>query len=109
MPEAYLDSEPRVVDSGSPDTSLSELFAEIDIGAEVSEPERVPEPIVILREGATMGEVARLKNEEASISGDIDDFFDENIIKEIGNRAEDYDVVNKRVEDLRSLYRGKHI
>ena len=56
-----------------------------------------------------MTEVAQLEVEEATISGDIDDFLDENEIMEIGTRVEDYDCVSKRVEDMRALYRGKHI
>ena len=55
-----------------------------------------------------MTDVEALVAEEATISEDIDDFLDENIIREIGNAVEDFDRINQKIEDLRSIYRGKH-
>ena len=55
-----------------------------------------------------MGDPTQLAAEEMTISEDIEDFLDENIVKEMGNNVDDYDFVNKRVEELRSRYRGKH-
>ena len=82
--------------STTPDSIQSE--AEVELEAET-----------VHQAAARMGDVDRLRIEEETISGDIDDFLDENDIKEIGNKAEDHDVVNRKAEDLRSSYRGKHI
>ena len=93
-PVDHLEVEEDPVGRSGSSQSESEVEVETD-----------PTPQVV----AIMGDVARLLIEEETISGDIDDFLDENIIKEIGNKAEDHDMVNRKVEDLRSLYRGKHI
>ena len=55
-----------------------------------------------------MDELATLTAEESTIAEDIDDYLDENPIKEIGQNIGDHDIVCKRVEDLRSIYRGRH-
>ena len=52
--------------------------------------------------------IANLKSQEATISEDIDDFLDENIVKEIGNSVEDFDQAKRRIEELRTNYRGVH-
>ncbi len=55
-----------------------------------------------------MANVEQLITDEATIYGDIEDFLDENVVNEIGKRIEDYDSTRKRIEELRSRYRGKH-
>ena len=46
--------------------------------------------------------------DEATIPEDIDDFLEENVVADLGHSVEDYDMINKNVEGLRSAYRGKH-
>ena len=46
--------------------------------------------------------------EEATISDDIDDFLEENTIKEISSNVQDFDLVNRKAEELRTQYRGIH-
>ena len=53
-------------------------------------------------------EVNRLIAEAATISEDIDDFLDENEVDEIGGSIDDYDMINKDIESLRSTYRSIH-
>ena len=79
---------------------------EVEVLSESAEVEAVHE--VQAAEALKMTDVNELVAEEATISEDIDDFLDENIVKEIGNAVEDFDRINHRVEDLRSAYRGKH-
>ncbi len=53
-------------------------------------------------------EIAKLSAEELTITEDIDDYMGENAIEEIGSNIHDHDDICKRIEDLRTLYRGKH-
>ena len=53
-------------------------------------------------------EVAKLAAEELTVSGDIDDYMGENVIADIGSNIHDHDDICKRIEDLRTCYRGKH-
>ena len=46
--------------------------------------------------------------QEGTISQDIDDFLEENVIKEIGNNVADHDDICRRIETLRTSYRGMH-
>ena len=55
-----------------------------------------------------MADPIRFAAEEATISDDIEDFIEENNIKDIGKNVNDYDSVNKSIEELRSVYWGKH-
>ena len=55
-----------------------------------------------------MADPTRFAAEETTISGNIEDFLEENNIKDIGKNINDYDAVNKKIEELRSLYRGIH-
>ena len=55
-----------------------------------------------------MAEPDVLAAEQATLAEDITDFIEENPTKEIGDFAEDYDQIQRRLEDLRSQYRNKH-
>ena len=79
---------------------------EAEVSSESAEVETLSE--VQKTEALKMTEVNDLVADEATISEDIDDFLDENIIREIGNAVEDYDRINQKIEDLRSAFRGKH-
>ena len=50
----------------------------------------------------------QLQSEEATISEDVEDFLDENAVKDLGERLKDLDLANKRIEDLRTRYRSIH-
>ena len=54
-----------------------------------------------------MAQVQVLKSQVEAMVDDIEDFLDENPVKEIGNVVEDYDLVLTKIEELRSLYRQK--
>ena len=56
-----------------------------------------------------MGEmITALKVDFDTISEDIEDFFDENPLESISQTIEDHDLIIKEVENLRTVYRGKH-
>ena len=46
--------------------------------------------------------------DEATVSDDIDDFLEENEVKELGSNVQDFDIVNRRAEELRTQYRSVH-
>ena len=56
-----------------------------------------------------MADVNVLAADPATLAEDINDFLEENPVIEIGICAEDYDQIQRRIEDLRSQYRGKHM
>ena len=51
---------------------------------------------------------ADLLAEELAIAEDIDDFMEENIVKEIGNNVNDHDLICRQIEESRTTYRTKH-
>ena len=55
-----------------------------------------------------MATVEQLTADEETIHGDVEDFLEEHVVKDIGKRIEDIDSTRKGIEGLRSRYRGKH-
>ena len=53
-------------------------------------------------------EITRLQAEELTIAEDAEDYMSENEIVSIGNNIHDHDDICRRIEEFRSLYRGKH-
>ena len=45
----------------------------------------------------------QLASEEATLLEDITDFLDEHAVVDLGERIEDFDIANKRIEELRTL------
>ena len=54
-------------------------------------------------DSGSMAEFKQLIATEATLSDDVDDFIQENPIEDIGSCIDDYDAINKKAEELRTV------
>ena len=103
--DEFLEFEPSTSEDDLESTVI-EVDVEppvVDVDTPIAEQLQVNENIT-----ATMADADNLKVEFNTVTEDLEDFFDENPVADISKTVEDHDLINKEVEQLRSMYRGKH-
>ena len=108
------DAEDQVVNETSNSSSTSDIQVQLTDRNQLDHPDQQQDSQQQIsntqeyKTEVTMAAANALAIEESTISDDIDDFLEENVVKEIGSNVTDHDEVCKRIEQLRTAYRGKH-
>ena len=99
-----------VVVTGKEDSDLDEFVSVNTDFDDTLLQEQIQEDEVestIMADAQALAQIQDLRPLVEAAAGEIEDFIDENAIADLGNDLDDFDHANRKIEDLRTLYRQR--